>query len=95
LPVPLFDAALALALFVVTLRRPRRGPALALGLYALGRLGLDRFRHEPSIVDAVAACALFVVAALSLRARAQVGASATTAPDAATRTEDVAPAARP
>jgi hypothetical protein len=93
LPIPLLDAALALALFVVTLRRPRRGPAIVLGLYALGRLGLDRLRHEPSIVDAVAACALLAVAALSLRARAHVGGA--TAPDAATRTEDVAPAARP
>jgi prolipoprotein diacylglyceryltransferase len=94
LPVPLLDAALALALFVVTQRRPRRGPAIVLGLYALGRLGLDRLRHDPSIVDAVAAGALLVVAALSLRSRAQVDANAK--PNAAAAPEDVSDAtARP
>lgn len=67
LPVPLFDAALALALVAITARRPRRGPAIVLGLYAVGRLGLDRLRHDPSIVDAVAASVLLAVALLSLR----------------------------
>jgi prolipoprotein diacylglyceryltransferase len=67
LPIPLVDAALALALFVLTLRRPRRGPALVLGLYALGRLVLDRFRFDPSPVDGVAALVLFGVALFTLR----------------------------
>ncbi len=75
LPVPLLDATLAFALFLATARAPRRAPTIVLGLYALGRLMLDRFRASPSIVDVVTAAVVLGVALVSLR-RASAASSA-------------------
>ncbi|MCA9613868.1 MAG: prolipoprotein diacylglyceryl transferase [Sandaracinus sp.] len=67
IPVGLLEAAVALVLFALARWRPRFGPAIVLGGYALARLGLDRLREHPSTVDLVVAVLVLVLSIVAAR----------------------------